>query len=77
MPFILSPTTLALRFRQNNGPRVRSPWLAAEEKTIKKYSALNLSAHDELTHLRKENEQLRRERELLTKAAVVFVQEAA
>ena len=37
-PFILSPPTLALRFRQNNGrlrllgttsPRVRSPWLAA------------------------------------------------
>ncbi len=47
-----------------------------EEKTIKNYFALNLSAHDELTHLRKENEPLRRERELLKKAAVFFVQEA-
>ena len=57
-----------------------SRWVKAEkgpeEKTIKNYSALNLSAHDELTHLRKENEPLRRERELLKKAAVFFVQEA-
>jgi hypothetical protein len=36
-----------------------------EEKTIKNHSALNLSAHDELIHLRKENEQLRIEREIL------------
>lgn len=47
----------------------------SEEKTIKNHSALNLSAHDELIHLRKENEQLRMEREILKKAAVFFAKE--
>jgi len=57
-----------------------SRWVKAEkgpeEKTIKNHSALNLSAHDELIHLRKENEQLRMEREILKKAAVFFAKEA-
>jgi len=57
-----------------------SRWVKAEkdpdEKMIKNNSALNLSAHDELIHLRKENEQLRMEREILKKAAVFFAKEA-
>jgi len=57
-----------------------SRWVKAEkgpeEKIIKNYSALNLNTHNELTRLRKENEQLRRERELLKKAALFFAKEA-
>jgi transposase len=37
---------------------------------------LNLADHDELIRLRKENEQLRMEREILKKAAVFFAKEA-
>jgi len=48
----------------------------SEEKTIKNNSSLNLSAHDELLQLRKENKQLRMEREILKKAAVFFAKEA-
>jgi transposase len=36
---------------------------------------LNLSDQDELTRLRKENERLRMEREILKKAAVFFAKE--
>ncbi len=55
-------------------------WVKAEkgpeEKTIKNNSSLNLSGHDELLQLRKENKQLRMEREILKKAAVFFAKEA-
>jgi transposase len=37
---------------------------------------LSLGDHDELIRLRKENEQLRMEREILKKAAVFFAKEA-
>lgn len=57
-----------------------SRWVKAEqgpeEKATKNHSALNLTAHDELLQLRKENEQLRMEREILKKAAVFFAKEA-
>jgi len=48
---------------------------SANESTVKK-SCLNLGDHDELIRLRKENEQLRMEREILKKAAVFFAKEA-
>jgi transposase len=38
-------------------------------------STLNLSEHDELIQLRKENARLKQEREILKKAAVFFAQE--
>jgi transposase len=56
-------------------------WVRAERKptsqdsTAKKLG-LNLADQDELTRLRKENEQLRMEREILKKAAVFFAKEA-
>ncbi|WP_445368294.1 transposase [Methylomonas sp. BW4-1] len=56
-------------------------WVRAERKpsasdaTMKKNS-VNLGEHDELIRLRKENEQLRMEREILKKAAVFFAKEA-
>jgi transposase len=56
-------------------------WVRAERKplatdaTMKKTS-VNLGEHDELMRLRKENEQLRMEREILKKAAVFFAKEA-
>jgi transposase len=50
-------------------------WVRAERKpsaneSATKKSGLTLSDHDELIRLRKENEQLRMEREILNKAAV-------
>ncbi|CAG1020668.1 transposase [Methylomonas sp. LL1] len=48
---------------------------SANESAVKK-SCLNLGDHDELIRLRKENEQLRMEREILKKAAVFFAKEA-
>ncbi|MBD9363157.1 transposase [Methylomonas fluvii] len=55
-------------------------WVRAERKpaanaSAVKKSCLNLSEHDELIRLRKENEQLRMEREILKKAAVFFAKE--
>jgi transposase len=55
-------------------------WVRAERKPSKpdsteKKSNLNLADHDELIRLRKENEQLRMEREILKKAAVFFAKE--
>jgi len=56
-------------------------WVRAERKpstndSSTKKSGLNLGDHDELIRLRKENEQLRMEREILKKAAVFFAKEA-
>ena len=56
-------------------------WVRAERKpsangSTAKKSCLNLGDHDELIRLRKENEQLRMEREILKKAAVFFAKEA-
>lgn len=56
-------------------------WVRAERKpsaneSAAKKSGLNLGDHDELIRLRKENEQLRMEREILKKAAVFFAKEA-
>jgi transposase len=42
---------------------------------LSKTAALSLAEHDELRRLRKENEQLRMEREILKKAAVFFAKE--
>lgn len=57
-----------------------SRWVKAEQGpedvTSKNNVVLNLTAHDELIQLRKENEQLRMEREILKKAAVFFAKEA-
>ncbi len=55
-------------------------WVRAErgpdaKQTADQPSRLNLSSHTELTRLRKENEQLRMEREILKKAAVFFANE--
>ncbi|CAD6878196.1 Mobile element protein [Methylomonas albis] len=55
-------------------------WARAERKpspndSSTKKSGLNLGDHDELIRLRKENEQLRMEREILKKAAVFFAKE--
>lgn len=55
-------------------------WVRAErgpdaKPTADQPSRLNLSSHAELTRLRKENEQLRMEREILKKAAVFFANE--
>lgn len=55
-------------------------WVRAERQPAIKDSTtpkayLNLGDHDELIRLRKENEQLRMEREILKKAAVFFAQE--
>ncbi|MEF3073868.1 hypothetical protein V2P20_02405 [Methylobacter sp. Wu1] len=56
-------------------------WVRAERKPSGKESAtkkscLNLADQDELIRLRKENEQLRMEREILRKAALFFAKEA-
>ena len=40
-----------------------------------KPQAMNLADHEELVRLRKENEQLRMEREIIKKAAVFFAKE--
>lgn len=55
-------------------------WVRAERKpstndSSTKKSCLTLGNHDELIRLRKENEQLRMEREILKKAAVFFAKE--
>ncbi|MCK9605333.1 MAG: transposase [Methylomonas sp.] len=55
-------------------------WVGAERKptamnSILKKPNVNLGEHDELMHLRKENEQLRMEREILKKAAIFFAKE--
>ena len=55
-------------------------WVRAERGTstsisAEKNSVLNLIDQTELTRLRKENEQLRMEREILKKAAVFFAKE--
>ena len=54
-------------------------WSRAERgptnPSITKTAALNLTGQAELLRLRKENEQLRREREILKKAAVFFAKE--
>jgi transposase len=58
-----------------------SRWVKAErppsvnEQPLSKKAGLTLSEHDELRRLRKENEQLRMEREILKKAAVFFAKE--
>ena len=56
-------------------------WVRAERKpsgieTLTKKPGLNLAEQAELLRLRKENEQLRMEREILKKAAVFFAKEA-
>ena len=56
-------------------------WVLAERKpsgteSIAKKPGLSLADQAELLRLRKENEQLRIEREILKKAAVFFVKEA-
>jgi transposase len=56
-------------------------WVRAERKpsgndSATKKPGLSLGDHDELIRLRKENEQLRMEREILKKAAVFFAKEA-
>ena len=55
-------------------------WVRAERKpsahdSSTQKSRLRLGDHDELIRLRKENEQLRMEREILKKAAVFFAKE--
>jgi len=54
-------------------------WVKAEkgpeDNATKNPSTLKLGAHDELLQWRKENEQLRMEREILKKAAVFFAKE--
>ena len=54
-------------------------WVRAEQKpttaSATKKKVLNLTDQDELTHLRKEVEQLRMERDILKKAAVFFAKE--
>ena len=56
-----------------------SRWVRAEQGPTKestgKSASINLDSHAELQKLRKENEQLRREREILKKAAVFFAKE--
>lgn len=54
-------------------------WVRAEQgpatSSTTKKKVLNLTDQDELSHLRKEVEQLRMEREILKKAAVFFAKE--
>ncbi len=56
-----------------------SRWVKIEkggaQDTADSHSTLNLNTHAELVRLRKENEQLRMEREILKKAAVFFAKE--
>jgi transposase len=58
------------------GRWVRSERKPSNQESTAKKSSLNLANQDELTRLRKENEQLRMEREILKKAAVFFAKEA-
>ena len=55
---------------------VQSERPSRQQDTTGKKPSLNLADHDELIRLRKENEQLRMEREILKKAAVFFAKEA-
>jgi transposase len=48
---------------------------ASMTEPLSKKVGLSLTEHDELRRLRKENEQLRMEREILKKAAVFFAKE--
>jgi len=55
-------------------------WVRSERKpsvtaSATKKASVTLGEHDELIRLRKENEQLRMEREILKKAAVFFAKE--
>ena len=51
-------------------------WIRAERGGAERSSSvINLSEHDELIQLRKENARLKLEREILKKAAVFFAQE--
>jgi transposase len=54
-------------------------WVRAEQPQPAvsgvKAQAMNLADHNELVRLRKENEQLRMEREIIKKAAVFFAKE--
>ena len=56
-----------------------SRWVRAEQGptqgSTRKSASINLDSHAELQKLRKENEQLRMEREILKKAAVFFAKE--
>ena len=56
-----------------------SRWVRAEQGPTNgstgKSASINLDSHSELQKLRKENEQLRMEREILKKAAVFFAKE--
>lgn len=63
----ISLSALARWVKAERPPRATEP--------LNKKAALSLSEHDELRRLRKENEQLRMEREILKKAAVFFAKE--
>lgn len=63
----ISLSALARWVKAERPPRVTEP--------LSKTAALSLAEHDELRRLRKENEQLRMEREILKKAAVFFAKE--
>ena len=59
---------------------VLSRWVKAERpasvtEPLSKKVGLSLTEHDELRHLRKENEQLRMEREILKRVAIFFAKE--
>jgi transposase len=54
---------------------VRSERKPTGQDSAVKKTNLNLADQDELIRLRKENEQLRMEREILKKAAVFFAKE--
>jgi transposase len=58
------------------GRWVRTERPAKNQESGKIKSNLSLADQDELMRLRKENEQLRMEREILKKAAVFFAKEA-
>jgi transposase len=53
-------------------PSLLHHWVEQEEEERRALKGLNASEKDELIRLRRENEQLRMERELLKKAAAFF-----
>ena len=57
------------------GRWVRAERPATKDEPLLKKNSLNLAHQDELVKLRKENERLRMEREILKKAAVFFAKE--